>query len=458
MKDIVVLLPGILGSVLERDGKEIWSVSAGAAWKALISLGQSIKQLEIAGDDDPSLDDLGDGVTASRLMSDIHLIPSLWRIDGYGVVSNALRKRFGLTPGENYFEFPYDWRRDNRVHGRRLRRQSQDWLKARRQKYSDARLILIAHSMGGLVARAFLELEGGWGDTRALITFGTPYRGSLNALGFIANGFRKGIGPLSIDLTNMLRSFTSVYQLLPTYLCFDPGDGELVRPGETASIPNMKPVKARAALDFHREIRDRVNDHRQDQKYLADGYRIYPIVGYAQPTLQSALLRGDQVLLRRDRKGKDAGGDGTVPRPSAIPEEMGDPKRAMFSASAHSSVQNAEEVLNHLQGLFTSDYDPEDYYAAAGTLSLDVEDVFYADEEIVVRAQCSEPGAIPWARIEDTETAAVVATNELMSEVDDGWMQGAFQPLPPGSYRITVGAEGVDAQPVSDLFVVFKSQ
>jgi hypothetical protein len=256
----------------------------------------------------------------------------------------------------------------------------------------------------------------------------------------------------------MLRSLTSVYQLLPTYKCFDPGDGELVRPGETASIPKMDPVKAGAALDFHREIKDKVKNHQKDQKYLDDGYRIYPIVGYAQPTLQSARLRGDQVLLRRDREGKDAGGDGTVPRPSAIPEEMDDPKRAMFSASAHSSLQNAEEVLNHLQGLLTSDYSPEEYYAAVGTLSLDVEDAFYSNEEIVVRAKCSEPGAIPWARIEDTETAAVMATNELLSEVDDGWMQGEFQPLPPGSYRITVGAEGVDAQTVSDLFVVFRSQ
>jgi pimeloyl-ACP methyl ester carboxylesterase len=39
------------------------------------------------------------------------------------------------------------------------------------------KLILVGHSMGGLVARYFLECLEGWRDTRRLVTFGTPYRG-----------------------------------------------------------------------------------------------------------------------------------------------------------------------------------------------------------------------------------------------------------------------------------------
>jgi hypothetical protein len=33
--------------------------------------------------------------------------------------------------------------------------------------------------MGGLVARHYLEVFDGWRDTRMLVTFGTPYRGSV---------------------------------------------------------------------------------------------------------------------------------------------------------------------------------------------------------------------------------------------------------------------------------------
>ena len=38
MRDIVPLLPGITGSVLQKDGKDIWAVSGQTVWKALTSL------------------------------------------------------------------------------------------------------------------------------------------------------------------------------------------------------------------------------------------------------------------------------------------------------------------------------------------------------------------------------------------------------------------------------------
>ena len=51
MGDVVVLLPGILGSVLARDKKDVWAVNGGAALHAVLSLGKNIKQLQL--DDDP---------------------------------------------------------------------------------------------------------------------------------------------------------------------------------------------------------------------------------------------------------------------------------------------------------------------------------------------------------------------------------------------------------------------
>lgn len=45
--------------------------------------------------------------------------------------------------------------------------------------------------MGGLVARYFLEYLEGWRDSSRLVTFGTPYRGSLNALNFLVHRVKK---------------------------------------------------------------------------------------------------------------------------------------------------------------------------------------------------------------------------------------------------------------------------
>ena len=77
-RDVVVLLPGITGSVLANaQGKEIWSPSAGAIWRAVSSFGGSIGGLELAASGDAG------GVTAPRLIPDITIVPGLVKIDGY---------------------------------------------------------------------------------------------------------------------------------------------------------------------------------------------------------------------------------------------------------------------------------------------------------------------------------------------------------------------------------------
>ncbi|HEU0076655.1 MAG TPA: hypothetical protein VFQ76_03340, partial [Longimicrobiaceae bacterium] len=172
MPHVLVFLPGITGSVLKKDGKVVWGFSAGALGSALLSKGGSMKKALMLEADPPDVDDLGDGVVASALVPDLHLIPGFWKIDGYTRVIDTIQKRFDVTIGKNLFPFPYDWRRDNRVAARRLARQGREWLARWRESSGnkDARLVLIAHSMGGLVSRYYLEVLEGWKDTLALIT------------------------------------------------------------------------------------------------------------------------------------------------------------------------------------------------------------------------------------------------------------------------------------------------
>ena len=171
--DIVVLVPGITGSVLERNGKEVWGPTAGAVFHGLFSAGRSLQDLKL-GDDPPDVDDLGDGVVATRVVGDVHLFPGLWKIDGYTKVAKRIQRSLRLEPGTSYFELPYDWRRDNRVAARRLKREAEGWLARRRQTHPDAKIVFVAHSMGGLICRYYIEVLGGFEHTRALITFGTP--------------------------------------------------------------------------------------------------------------------------------------------------------------------------------------------------------------------------------------------------------------------------------------------
>lgn len=448
------MLPGITGSVLCKDGKKIWAASTGAILTGLLSGGASIRALELE-DDPPDVDDLGDGVAVGGVLQDVHLIPGLWSIDGYTKVGRRLREEFALRPGENYFEFAYDWRRDNRVAARRLQRETRVWLAAARQRgAADPKLVLVAHSMGGLVSRYFIECLGGWRDTRRLVTFGTPYRGSLNAVGFLANGFHKGWGPLSLDLSGVLRSFTSVYQLMPIYPCFDPGDGQLRRIAE-AAVPNIHAGKASAALAFHDEISDAVKRNMGDTQYREARYRIHPIVGNAQPTLQSVRADGDRVVLMRAYMGDDLKGDGTVPRVSATPIEVEDEQGAMYSNERHASLQNADPVLQQLSGVITAEgLGLERFRAVAGSaLALELQQVYLDSEPVTVRVVPEDALAEPLqVFVQEADSGAEVVRGTMIRR-PDGPLEAELAPLPSGVYRLVVEGDPA-AEPVHDLFAV----
>ena len=351
LNDMVVLLPGITGSVLQKDGKDVWAISGQAAWGWLRSLGNSLQELALKGDD-PG------GIVATRVMPDAHVVPGLVKIDGYSATAKMVTETFDIVPGSiwdarpaNFIEFPYDWRLDNRINAQRLAELVSDRLPRWRQHTgnNDARVIFLAHSMGGLVVRYFLEVLGGWRDCRALITFGTPYRGSLNALNFLANGYKR----LFTDLSEVMRSFPSMYQLLPIYRTLRIGE-DYVRVAEAASIPGIDRTRAEDALAFHREIEAKVDEHRKDRDYLDKGYVIVPVVGTRQPTLQSAVLAGGRVTAGAELPGWIdpllADGDGTVPRASAIPIELSDAYRDSFVPERHGSLQCNRSVLDDVRG------------------------------------------------------------------------------------------------------------
>jgi pimeloyl-ACP methyl ester carboxylesterase len=454
-RDVVVLLPGISGSVLSKDGKDIWGTSAGAILRALGSGGGSIRTLRLA-DDDPDRDDLGDGVTATRLIPDLHMIPGFWKIDGYTKVARTLVSDLELVPGQNYFEFAYDWRRDNKVAARRLARQTHDWLRAWRERSgnADAKLILIGHSMGGLVARYFIECMEGWRSTRLLLTFGTPYRGSLSALGFLVNGFSKKIGPLRLDFSDVLRTFTAVYQLLPTFPCVDNGTGTLARVAELDDLPNLDVAKARDAAAFHREIKESQASNAAMESYRSAGPKVYPIIGIRQPTLLSAARTDTGLDLLHTLDGDDYGGDGTVPRASAIPHELDGTPAGMFLADAHASLQNANSALEQIFGAITGLEVPTEMFRdQVIELSLDIDDIYPALEPGIFRVRPSRGKPSLHADISNTATGQQVARIALQPR-PDGWQEGRFT-LPDGTYRLTAGGTA-NVRPVTDCFGVIE--
>jgi pimeloyl-ACP methyl ester carboxylesterase len=452
MRDVVVCIPGITGSVLRKDGRDVWNISGGALISALTTFGRSITDLKLE-QDPPDVDDLGDGITAPEVIRDVHLLPGFWKIDGYTKMLRYIEETFDVRRGENLFEFPYDWRRDNRVAARRLQRQSGEWLTKWRASSGadDAKLVLVGHSMGGLIARYFLECLDGWRNTRTLVSFGTPFRGSVNALDTLVNGKKIKF----FDLTDVARSFTAIYQLLPTYPCYV-NENEKPAYVDEADVPHLDRAKAKAALDFHREIRDAVEAHLKDQAYVDGRYDLGRIVGINQPTQQSAVRDGDRVRLSRTIGGQDPRGDGTVPRPSATPLEYEDDQGAAFSAERHASLQNDDHCLLQLTGVLTGNTIRWQQFRGVVQMidvALDVDDLYSPSEPVLVRAEPErDPQEGLVAIAVDVETGEERARQPL-TRSDDGWYEAEVGPLPEGVYRVTAFGAGT-IEPVTDLVTV----
>lgn len=355
--DVLVLLPGIMGSTLRQHDKMVWAPTPGAASRAVATFGQSIKALTLPdgiGDEAPSDIDDGGGVVPVGLFPDIHVIPGLWTAHlGYGKLDAWLVSYFGLTrvtydgqPG-NFLPFPYDWRLSIRYNGRRLAREAgrvlERW-RAQGGRYAEARLVFIAHSMGGLVARWAIDREGLAADTRRLITLATPHRGSFLAVDRLVNGVQVGWGHLTLhSLTTFARSLPGLYHLLPEYACLQDAAG-LMKVTEL-DLPELDRKRVADAMTLHDEL---------DNSGAGD-YHFYPLVGAKQQTPTTGRITDRKVTLDPMISGRDEQGDGTVPRLAATPHWLApDSEIVHYATDKHGALQSNDQVFDTAEAILTS--------------------------------------------------------------------------------------------------------
>jgi pimeloyl-ACP methyl ester carboxylesterase len=452
VRDVVVVIPGILGSVLEKDGKEIWGLSARAGLRGLLTAGGSIRSLTLDGDS-PTEPFLDDGVRATKLINDLHLIPGLWKIDGYGRIADVLRANLALEDGVNFFSFPYDWRRDIRSAALRLRKATEQWLAERRKTFPDAKLVLLCHSMGGLVARAFLHGQDGWRDTRLVVTFGTPFRGSLNPIDYMANGFKKKFAGITlVNLTGMARSLTGLYQMMAAYDCIDLGDGKFRRVSDVTDLPGIDAARAAEGIKFLDGLKEAAAANVATEEYRQHGPLLVPVAGVFQRTNVSALLDGGTLRMMPTLGAQDVAGDGTVPRPSATPHELERQGREVYMAEAHSKLQNWDPTIVQIEGAITAgDIDWVAFQRPEVRHGVDVDDMYAAGEPVEFEVGSQDTSLDLSVTVRGRETGAPSTTTVPAGEE---WRRVRLDPLPEDTYDVEVADQAGAGKPVSDVFVV----
>lgn len=244
----VIVIPGLLGSELvnKETGEEVWfdlSRSKNDDLRLPISANIAANK---------------DNLVPRDILRNIKYLKFLPETEIYQKAASSLEVPGDYVegkwdaPAENgyqdtYYVFPYDWRLDNVENARRLVRQMHE-LKTK-LKRPDLRFNVIAHSMGGLIARyaamygdadlpngAARPTWAGAADINKIFLVGTPNEGSITSLDAFINGYNIGPRGVNIPFVQDLSRFDmftipSLYQLLP--------HGGTVR----AFDENLKPIK-----------------------------------------------------------------------------------------------------------------------------------------------------------------------------------------------------------------------
>jgi len=294
MKHIAMLLPGIMGSVLKLNDQVIWPGSL----KSLVA----------------PFDKMDELLSPDLIATDCIRRYSI--SDQYQSLIDDLNK-FGFDEGKGTLVvFAYDWRKDNAESAILL---SKTIALIHERHQTDLEITLLAHSMGGLVARHYLESnlfadQKGFNSVKQVIFLGTPHRGAVAALPVVrGKESRLWLNSSQVHTLSNDYRYPSAYQLLPhTEEPFAwKRDGSVVGLYDRANAEKLglDSTNLQSALSFHRTLN--LTQKPPNVKYFC-------FVGTGLETATHAFLESshDNRLNTTNVALKD-GGDGTVPTWSA---------------------------------------------------------------------------------------------------------------------------------------------
>jgi len=251
----VIVIPGIMGSKLVHDANDliVWGAFTREAahpknpesariFALPMKEGQPLTSLKDSVRQDGALESLKVTLFPAFSIAPKAYFQILMTLGAGGYRDETLTKPHMDESVVNYgndhyncFQFAYDWRRSNAENAALLGqfvRQKKAYIEAenlkRYGKRGRVKFNLVAHSMGGLVARYYLrygeqgmpssgEPKLNWSgatDIKKLIMIGSPNAGSIKALEQLVHGI--GFGPFTFRYPPaLIGTFPSVYELLP---------------------------------------------------------------------------------------------------------------------------------------------------------------------------------------------------------------------------------------------------
>jgi pimeloyl-ACP methyl ester carboxylesterase len=440
-KDLIIIVPGIMGSVLKRGRISVWDTSTSTAARSLIRFGELAEALRLPRD-------LGDAepggrhaLEATGLVGGWHIWPGVWVGPGYHGLETKLRAWY--PEPYQVRSFAYDWRLSNRATAARLKIFAEAAL-GRWQSTSgnsEARIVFVSHSMGGLVVRYYVNRLGGHEVCRRIITIGTPFSGSVKAVRALAGD----IPGCTDRLVETMRSFPSLHQLLPSFRCTRTAHGTS-RLTE-APVPGIESRMAADAQQLHTESVGRPG-----------GPPVHAFAGRFQTTLAGVEVIGGAVKYYSTwpetgtggRLEIDHGGDSTVPSFAATPTEFADDTGTEFHGDRHGSLPNRSGLLKSLHRKIEN-LSPAAFLDPGFEFGIDLPDVSPA-ALMRVRVNASATDLDFRMTVTDLRGRVAIQGMALNPEGDNGY--AAELQLPRGVWHVEISLAGHPETAVADLVVV----
>ena len=303
--DPVIIIPGIVGTELYNGDDLIWlDLWRLAYWVDDYFLTENLSLSNEGG----SINNIQTG----DIIKDKEFLK--YKTDIFGSLIQDITAN-NYQENQNLFLFPYDWRLDLDETKNLLNKKIED-IKLQTGK---SKVNIIAHSMGGLLTKAYLNSYGKE-DIGKLIFIGTPHLGAPKAGKILLEGDRLGIPWLEEDrIQEIAENSPALHELLPNQTYFNEfqgyfrkyklfGDNPLMNYGETKDFflnkKDKNSLMFQKAEDFYSQSLDDFN---------FSGIEAYNITGCKTSTQAAYSF---DIFGEIGQTGYTSG-DGTVPMVSA---------------------------------------------------------------------------------------------------------------------------------------------
>lgn len=281
----VIFVPGTMGSQLFLGSERVWP-----------NLNFLLKHPDVFRyTEDTKLKPKG-------ILNEMVIVPNLVSIDQYNLLGDYLVEELGYERGNNFMEFAYDWRQDVRRSARDLAMFIDGW-------NVKGPITIIAHSLGTLVSRYYVEKLGGKNKVDRLMLMGGPHQGVPKIAANLLTGVDLlPFGIMGKRLTEIIETFPTCYQILPLYPCGIDQNGNPFHFFEDESwVKEPYRPLLRMAREFRRELG------------TTSSVPTLSIFGYGLKTAsQMKIQRASDGTFQKVLIDAAPNGDSSVPENSAI--------------------------------------------------------------------------------------------------------------------------------------------